>query len=152
MDRTTLVLTLNDGTTVDSDFLPPYSIAEQIAFEEHFRCSFATIESAANANVKAAAEAAGSGGDADVDPGKTFRVTWILWFGWFRARPKVAAKFSTFLETLKDWEFVGDDLEPEPIPPESSNGIDPSMDIHAIPDGAEDGSLGPTEPIPQPSL
>jgi hypothetical protein len=153
-DRKTLVFTLNDGTAVDSDFLMPYSVTEQIAFEEHFKCSFATVEAATNANIKAAMDAvsAAGGGDAEFDPGKGFRVTWILWFGWFRARPKVASRFSAFLEQLKDWEYIEPVDEPEAIPPESLPDVDPTADVHDLANPvAEDGSPGPTEPVPQPS-
>jgi len=148
MDRTTLVLTLNDGTAVDSDFLPPYSVAEQIAFEEHFRCSFTAVEYASKV-LGDLARAIDGGGDSDgIDPGKAFRVTWILWFGWFRARPKVAAKFSAFLETLKDWEyFEQPDEEPASEPESPAAGTDDLSD----PVGAEDGSPGPTEPTQPPS-
>jgi hypothetical protein len=152
-DQTSIVFTLNDGPPVESDFLPPYSIAEQVGFEEQFKCSFVTVEVAANENMKAAAQAVAEAGgqDAELDPGKTFRVTWMLWFGWFRARPKVASKFSIFLQTLKDWEFVSAP-EPEAIPPESPD-VDPTADVHDLANPlAEDGSPGPTEPVPQPSL
>ena len=123
-----LVFKLNDGTEVLTDFLPPYSVAEQIAWEEEFKASFLAVEQASGVMAKAAQDAL-EAGESDVDPAKAFKITWILWFGWRRARPNVAARFSTFKDTLASWEFrqpPEDIAAAEPEPP-AEVGLDPTV-------------------------
>jgi len=184
---------LNDGTEVETSFLPPHSIAEQIAFEEHFKCSYVVIDQAVQAmrqtalrsaftvrcstcNPPVAGAATSEQGaeimrsehltekpgheltieppeelDSRVDPTDAFRVTWILWFGFHRARAegKVAAKFSTFLQQLADWSFETPEEESEPqseaaqLAPEQPP-VDPSVE------GEDAGSLDPMVPDPLP--
>lgn len=154
-----LVFTLKDGREVETSFLPPYSIAEQIAFEEKFRCSFVAVEQAAGEMRRAAAAA--DGPDSVVDPAQAFQVRWIMWFGWRRARPQVAAKFAAFLEEqLEDWSFktaptaeIGegepdDDVIEAEVVPEGRTG-DPLIDQMENERRVEDGSLDPTV-APQP--
>jgi hypothetical protein len=154
-----LVFTLKDGREVETSFLPPYSTAEQIAFEEKFRCSFLAVEQAA-AEMRRAAEAA-DGPDATIDPAQAFQVRWILWFGWRRARPKVASKFQAFVEEqLEDWGFKAqpkaelekpedDDVIDAEVVTEGATG-DPLIDQMDHEQALEDGRLDPT-PEPQPA-
>ena len=152
-----LVFTLKDGREVETSFLPPYSTAEQIAFEEKFRCSFLAVEQAAG-EMRRAAEAA-DGPESAIDPTQAFQVRWILWFGWRRARPKVAPKFSSFVEEqLEDWGFKtpNDVAELEDgkgeaiIDAEVVGTGDPLVDQMEHEAKAEDGSLDPTS-APQPA-
>jgi hypothetical protein len=122
-----LVLVLNDGTEVESSFSPPYSVREQVNFEEHHKLSFVTVYNSMDA--MAAAE-----GDASaLDDSKSFKVGWILWFGWMRARPKVAARFDTFLDTLADWRVEEEEsdrvalAESEDAEPAAASGLDPTQ-------------------------
>lgn len=146
-----LVFILKDGSEVETSFLPPYTTAEQIAFEEKFRCSFLAIEQVV-AEMRRAAQVA-DGPDAIVDPTQAFQIRWILWFGWRRARPAVASKFQVFLEEqLEDWTFrpsasgelkTGDDsdiVDAEVL----DDGRDPLVAQMEDEAAAGDGSLDPT--------
>ena len=124
-----LIFEVRDGEPVRTTFAGPYSLREQIDFEQHFRISFIAMErAAAEMNAVAAQE---SGGEPAVMP----RIEWILWFGWHRARPAVPANFTTFLDTLE-----GYDIETPDIPDESSgdrvaDAVDPTVtEGHSGPD------------------
>jgi hypothetical protein len=125
-----LVLVMNDGSEIESSFVPPYSVREQVAFEEHWRISFVAVYK----SVAAAAEAAG---DASAVPDElSFKIGWILWFGWHRARPKVAAKFDTFLGQLADWrteEEEGDAALAEAATPKEPAPVDPTSAVAETP-------------------
>lgn len=124
---------LKNGEEVTSDFLPPYSVDEQIAFEEQFKCSFVAVEQAGQAMAMAAKAAEDGVGDGQIDPVSAYRVTWILWFGWRRNRTKLASKFSLFREILADWEFHEPEAEPEDPETPAAEGTE-----------GEAGSLDPT--------
>lgn len=154
-----LVFVLKDGTEVETTFLPPYTTAEQIAFEEKFRCSFLAIEQAA-AEMRRAARAA-DGPDSVVDPTHAYQIRWILYFGWRRARPKVAAKFADFAEEqLEDWYFKTAPTKAELGEAEHDSNVvdaeviegtgDVLVDQMTAERKAGDGSLDPTE-APQPA-
>jgi hypothetical protein len=161
-----LIFTLTDGREVETSFLSPYTVAEQIAFEEKFRCSFMAVEQAVG-EIRRAAQAA-EGPDAVVDPAQAFRVHWILWFGWRRARGPggLRAKFSEFIDSqLEDWTFV---VPEKPPTGELEDGSDENMVDAKVLDApgrtgdplidqmdheaaaSEDGSLDPTG-VPQPA-
>lgn len=130
-----LRFTLNDGTVLEADPGAPWSVREQVAWEEHFGDTFVTVFKAVEAEVAAARAAESSGQDSPASA--AFKLTWMLWFGWYRLRPKVASRFQTFVEEqLADYDFLGADDEP--------------------PGPGEDGSLDPTlassppEPSPAP--
>jgi hypothetical protein len=119
-----LVLVLNDGTEVESSFDPPYSVREQVNFEEYHKVSFVAVYNSMEAMKEAEGDASA------LDDAKSFKVGWILWFGWMRARPKVAARFDTFLDTLADWRVEpeeGDLVELAEGPEEKpASGLDPT--------------------------
>ena len=114
----TLVFELNDGTKVESTFSAPYSMREQVDFEEYFRISFIAMEAAAQE--MNAVQSEGRAGDPAVMP----RIQWILWFGWSRARPKVASSFKAFLDQLKGYDIESSD-EPEGEP-DAADAVDPT--------------------------
>lgn len=152
-----LVFILKDGSEVETSFWPPYNTAEQIAFEEKFKCSFLAVEQAA-AEMRRAALAA-DGPDSIVDPVQAYQIRWILYFGWRRARPAVAPKFADFIdEQLEDWYFKtppkaelekpeDDDIVDAEVLPE---GVDPLVAQMQPGASAEDGRLDPTE-VPAPA-
>ena len=114
----TLVFELNDGTKVDTTFSAPYSMREQVGFEEHFRISFIAMEAAAQEMMAVQSEE--RAGDPAVMP----RIQWILWFGWYRARPKVASTFNAFLDQLQGYDIESAD-EPEGEP-DAADAVDPT--------------------------
>ena len=113
----TLVFELNDGTKVETTFSGPYSMREQVGFEEHFRISFIAMEAAAKEMNDVQTD--GRVGDPAVMP----RIQWILWFGWYRARPKVASSFNAFLDQLAGYDIEESD-EPEGEP-DAADAVDP---------------------------
>jgi len=100
-----LIFVLNDGSEVETSFEPPYTVREQVRFEEHHKLSFLAIYN----SLEAMAEAEGD--ETALDDARSFKVGWILWFGWMRARPKVAARFETFLDTLADWRVEAEESD-----------------------------------------
>jgi len=139
-----LVFTLKDGSTVETSFLPPYSPDEQLAFEEHFQCSFLGFLKGAE-DMASAARAAD--GDAPIDPSRFLRVGWMLFIGHRRARPAVVNKFSVFrTEQLADWNFAAPD-EPADAEPDAdpADGASAAPPLGLVP---EDGSLDPTRVDP----
>lgn len=126
----TLVFVLKDGTEVESSYDAPYSVREQIDWEEHFAQSFTAIEQAFDA-------ARAARGGERLDPARSLRTTWVLWFGWHRARPKVPARFDQFIEQLEDWRI--ENVE-EPVPEDLADRGEKD-------DGSAetDGRLDPTE-------
>ncbi len=114
----TLVFELNDGTKVSTTFSAPYSMREQVDFEEHFRISFIAMEAAAQEMMAVQSEE--RAGDPAVMP----RIQWILWFGWHRARPKVASTFNAFLDQLQGYDIEAAD-EPEGEP-DAADAVDPT--------------------------
>jgi len=115
----TLVFELNDGTKVETTFSAPYSMREQVDFEEHFRISFIAMEAAAQE--MNAVQTEGRAGDPAVMP----RIQWIMWFGWYRARPKVASTFRSFLDQLSGYDIESSDDEPEGEP-DAADAVDPT--------------------------
>lgn len=97
----TITFTFLDDTTVESTFTPPYSVREQLDFEEHFRISFYAVEAAGEYSSRITEAKDGEA----VDAGQVMRMGWILWFGWHRARARqqVASSFAKFQDTLKDY-------------------------------------------------
>jgi hypothetical protein len=125
MEQASIRLQLVDGTVVDSSFTPPFSIAEQVHFEENFKVPFLAVDSGFDELRKAAVKASG-GEDEGVDTTGIVRTTWILWFAWRRARPQVPPKFSLFLDQLKDWSFLGAaDAESKETPTEEPEAGSP---------------------------
>ena len=117
----TLVLELKDGTEVETTYTPRYSVQEQVAWEEEFNLSFVAISQCIDASD--AALVTGK----PLDPTKGMRTGWILWFGWFRARPKLPSNFKKFLTRLEDWRIELDDSPtPDEAPlPETGDGAEP---------------------------
>ena len=127
----TLVFTFKDGTEVETTYEPPFTVKEQLGWEEEFRSSFLAIQQC----VEKMGEAASAG--KDVDPTFALRTSWILWFGWFRARPKVSPNFKKFCELLEDWRIEVDD---SPEPDATSDTDEPTLE-----GGVETGgSVDPT--------
>lgn len=129
-----LIFVFKDGTELESSYDAPYSIREQLDWEEHFRSSFSAIEAAFDA-----ARQARSGGV--LDPERSLRTTWLLWFGWHRARSKVPARFEAFIDTLEDWR-----VEAEPVEDagEAAPGGEPERDAGDEAAAEMDGRLDPT--------
>lgn len=125
--------TLNDGQVLDVDPSAPWTLREQIEWERHFKQSFSTVHRAISAEMAAAEQD-------DLVVSAHYRVEWMLWFGWYRLRGKVAGSFDRFLDQAADYDFI---IEPEPAPPapaEAGGAPDPT-DPTPEPD---DGSLSPT--------
>lgn len=124
---------LKDGTKLETDHRGPWTAREQIAWEEHFKQAFTTVYRAQRLDGIQLAE----DGDA---PLLHFQVSWVLWFGWYRLRPKVANRFSTFIdEQLDDWEFMLEEIT-----------VDEEPDVEPDAPAVEDGSLDPTAAGSQP--
>jgi len=131
-----LIFVFKDGTEVESSYEPPYSVNEQLDWEEHFRSSFLAIQQCVEAMRDAAEEGR------PVDPTMALRTAWILWFGWHRARPKVPASFGKFRHLLADWRI--DFPEGEEEPESGGEQVDAA-------DAGTDGSLDPTGTTPDPT-
>jgi hypothetical protein len=124
-DEAQIVFELRDGTKVESTFSAPYPLREQLDFEEHFRTSFGAMEIATSEMSDAYSVGR------TPDPDRMPRIQWILWFGWHRARPKVASNFKAFLEQLDDYEMVTPEVEEAEKPTvsaghEAADAVDPT--------------------------
>lgn len=143
--ETTITFTFHDGSTIDSTFTGPYGIREQLGWEEHFRLSFYAVEAAGHYSSRITP-------DTEVDAARVFRTSWILWFGWHRARPGVASKFSAFLDTLADFKVTAPEAAEE-------DGEDNKADDEGTApvatgeeaDGAPEVALADPTPVEEPS-
>lgn len=124
-----LYIVLNDGTKLEAYTGGPWSVREQIAWEEQFHQSFRAVYRAIGAEQRAV-----DAGDGEQIEATTFRVTWILWFAWYRLRPKVASKFSVFVdEQLDDYDYILD--EPADDEPAEGGSLDPTGPVaSSVPD------------------
>ncbi|MCU4184026.1 hypothetical protein K6U06_06615 [Acidiferrimicrobium sp. IK] len=130
--------TLNDGTVIDGNGSAPWTVREQIDWERHFKCSFATVFQAIGAEAGNIAARAREDADLSEIPAAHFRVEWLLWFAWHRLRPQVAGRFETFIDSqLADYDF----LDPAD---EDAPAVEPGP--------APDGSLDPTGTEPASTL
>ena len=59
------------------------------------------------------------------DPAVMPRIQWILWFGWYRARPAVASRFEAFLDQLAGYDIESSDDGPEGEP-DAADAVDPT--------------------------
>jgi hypothetical protein len=120
-----------DGQVLEEETGGPWTAREQIAWEEHHRQSFVNVYRAMQADRAAA----------DADPeaaASSYRLGWVLWFGWYRLRPRVANRFAAFIDDLDDWDFV--------VPAADEPAGEPETE-----GPGEDGSLDPTTPPAEPS-
>jgi hypothetical protein len=123
-----LVYQLASGSEIDSSFDPPYSLREQLDFEEHFRLSFQAMETAVGEAGRVA-----RGGEPDFS--KALRTSWILWVGWHRLRPRVAAKYDTFLTQVVEWRVELTDEERARIADAEARAVEEQLG--ALADGPE---------------
>jgi hypothetical protein len=155
---TRIVITRDGRDPVEVDPSAPWSAREQVDWEQQFKSSFVTVFQAVGkdmASSAAALKAAGKDDDQEVDfdeleaadaPPICFQVTWMLFFAWHRLRASgdAPAKFDTFLNTI-DYDFV---RQPDPEP--AAEPAQVAQEPLAAP-AEQDGSLGPTQPIPEPA-
>lgn len=120
---------------VETTFAPPYSVREQIAWEERFKLSFYVVQR----SMQAMGEAA-RGESEEIDGEYAFKVSWLLFFGWMRARPNVPPRFDVFLDTLVDWRDEAEPSDQETIDAasdalpavEATSGVDPTTSTSGL--------------------
>lgn len=125
-----LRLTMAGSEVLDANPYPPYSVADQIAYERHFQMSYVAVEATGVEMRMAQAE------NRAPDATRGMRVEWLLFFAWrrLRAARQAGPNFEAWLELVEAYDFEADDADEAEEAEEAEDGLDPTRPVaHTAP-------------------